>query len=218
MNIRPIQSLSADLITRESFPKREWFYASPMWYYHRARPACTESRLNTDARFYKLIDPDLRPLCRQLNARGIRTTPSCQGHFYQRGHYQKVWDLLQRESRTIVAEGLEVRNAETDELRLFKDPAYKLPWPSFEIFLSKIAAEQGKGYLGMWVNASLGYSLTTRCARLDPSSVALHHALCPEKNGLHLLYFTVDANSPDARAQAWRQLGDCVRDALDSEN
>src|SRR5512146_1091716 len=104
MNI--VTGLRADIVPHREFAIRKWFYSSPLWYYHRAG---TTDEIRADRRFYRLVDPDLRELCRILLDAGLRTTPSCQGHFYPRERFERIWDELQREQPLITGEGLEVK-------------------------------------------------------------------------------------------------------------
>ncbi|MGE5608108.1 MAG: hypothetical protein ACM359_02540, partial [Bacillota bacterium] len=57
----PITGLRPDIVPHQQWALSNWFYAGPMWYYHRLGPG---RQLITDPRSYDLIDPDLRSLCR----------------------------------------------------------------------------------------------------------------------------------------------------------
>src|ERR1051326_6919725 len=83
-----IAALDAGLVALRQFPLRKWYYASPLWYYHR--PAA-EHVLKRDPRFFELVDPLLRELCRIVFDAGCCTTPSCEGHFYARARFEKIW-------------------------------------------------------------------------------------------------------------------------------
>lgn len=131
-----MSQLSCGLIAPRLFPTRQWFYAGPWWYYHA--PAVFH-QLRVDRRFYELVDPALRELCRRLLAAGLRTTPSCQGHFYERPRFERVWDQLSREAGAVRTAGLVVRDCENGRARLFRDPLYRLPWPHFEAFYDDAA-------------------------------------------------------------------------------
>src|SRR5438067_8000604 len=77
MDVSTIRGLQAGLVPHREWAVRRWFYANPIWYYHR-RSAAHEIR--PTGKFYKLVDPELREVCRLLNDAGLQTTPSCQGH------------------------------------------------------------------------------------------------------------------------------------------
>jgi hypothetical protein len=168
-----ISRLSADLLPHRKWAVSRWFYANPIWYYHRrssARDICPNGR------FYQLVDPDLREVCRLLNDAGARTTPSCQGHSYPRERFEGIWEELQRESPLIRTKGLVVKDCENEEAFLFRQSDYQSPWRSFEDFHCEAAAHQNVGYLGILVPddrpdlaerfASIEY--TTPAARVGP--------------------------------------------------
>lgn len=143
-----ITSLRADTVPHCDFALRKWFYANPLWYYHRRQ---LTGEINPDGKFYTLVDPRLRELCRMLHEAGIRTTPSCQGHFYGREHFQRTWDELEREEADIQGGGLIVKDSEAQQRYLFRARTYQLPWTNFEAFHEQAAAHQNRGYLGVVV-------------------------------------------------------------------
>jgi hypothetical protein len=130
---------------------RRWFYANPIWYYHRQGLA-HEIRLS--GRFYQLVDPELRDACRLLNDAGLHTTPSCQGHDYPRERFEQIWRELTREAHAIRGEGLVVRDCENETPYRFRQSDWLLPWPSFDAFFCEAAARQCEGYLGIVVPPS----------------------------------------------------------------
>jgi hypothetical protein len=129
-----------------TFPLRKWYYARALWYYHA--PAI-EHRLMADPKFFELVDPRLRELCRCLLEAGLQTTPSCQGHFHSRQRFATVWDELQREADLIRSGGLVVKDSETDEAFAFREPGYRLAWRDFESFREQASRQQEHGYLGI---------------------------------------------------------------------
>jgi hypothetical protein len=138
--------LSAALLPHQQWAGSQWFYANRLWFYHRPG---AHRRIVANQRFFELIDPELRELCRLLHSAGFRTTPSCQGHSYPRQRFERVWEELKREEGEITGQGLMVRDCETDEESLFRDPAYRLPWGDFGRFYYEAAAHQEVGYLGI---------------------------------------------------------------------
>src|SRR5688572_20076591 len=126
-----ISNLRADLLPHQRWAVSKWFYANPVWYYHRDG---TDEEIVANRKFYQLVDPDLREICRELLEAGLQTTPSCQGHFYPRERFEKIWDELKREEPAIVGDGLVVKDSETDREYLFHDPNFRVPWPDFATF------------------------------------------------------------------------------------
>jgi hypothetical protein len=143
-----VRGLDAGMVSLREFPLRRWYYADPHWYYHA--PAL-EHRLSDDAKFYELVDPPLRPLCRAARAAGLSTTPSCAGHFYMKERFARLWATLQRDADGIRGGGLAVCDSESGAPCVFQDPAYVLPWTDFDAFFAQVDALQRQGYLGLAV-------------------------------------------------------------------
>jgi len=148
MELEQINGLRADLVPHRQWAVSKWFYANYLWYYHRLG---TDEEVRTGRNFYKLVDEQLRELCHLLHEAGVHTTPSCQGHFYKKEHFEKVWEELTREAALIRNLGLKVTDSETQKDFLFLDWQYGLPWETFETFHDQAGAQQGVGYLGMIV-------------------------------------------------------------------
>jgi hypothetical protein len=146
--IRSVSALRADLVPHHEWASRRWFYANPIWYYHRQS---TGHEIRTGHRFYDLVDPKLREVCRLLSRAGLGTTPSCQGHSYPRERFEQIWTELNREARAIHGDGLVVRDCESDAPYLFRQPDWHVPWSSFDTFYREAAAHQNEGYLGIIV-------------------------------------------------------------------
>jgi hypothetical protein len=140
-----VTGLESGIVSQRTFPLRKWYYANPLWYYHA--PAI-EHRLAADPKFFELVDPRLRELCRCLLAAGLHTTPSCQGHFHPRQRFERVWDELQREADLIRSGGLVVRDSETDQAYSFSQPDYRLAWRDFTSFHEQAGRQQTHGYIG----------------------------------------------------------------------
>jgi hypothetical protein len=141
-----ITGLRADIVPHRQWAVSKWFYANPIWFYHRRG---TDEQVVPDRTFYQLVDPELRPLCKALHQVDLHTTPSCQGHFYGRERFEQIWHELQREAMVIRNAGLLVRDSETQAPYRFADAQYQLPWPSFDSFYGRAHTHQGTGYIGI---------------------------------------------------------------------
>jgi hypothetical protein len=203
MDPRPISGLRADLVPHRDWAVSRWFYSNPIWYYHRRSVA---HEICPSGRFYRLVDPELREVCKLLNDAGAHTTPSCQGHSYPRERFERVWDELRREKLLIRREGLVVKDCENDESYLFRQSDYCVPWPSPADFYREAAAHQNVGYLGMLVPEGHGDlarqfwdgRYTTPATRLRPNEQI--GALL----GGTLFEVRVEATDPPTRAVEWR--------------
>lgn len=222
-----IAGLSADLVPPTLYATRRWFYSTPLWYYHAALSADGEARPWAcpwvDRHSYQLMDSGVRELCRMLHAAGLRTTGSCEGHFYGRDHFEHVWDELRREAALIVADGLPVRDSETDAALLFRDANYALPWSDFETFYAEAGANQGGGYLGIVVPdacAALADRLEQAAFVISPDHSPQELAMLARgprldaQLGGRFFALTVQSSSPDARDRLWRQIADHFRRLL----
>lgn len=208
-----ISGLSAGLLPHRQWAVSRWFYANPIWYYHR-RSAVHEIR--PGGRFYQLVDSELREVCRLLNDAGARTTPSCQGHSYPRERFERIWVELKREEPLIAGDGLIVKDCENDEAYCFREAEYRVPWRSFETFYRDAAAHQNVGYLGILVppdRPELARRLgkceyATRSARLQPDEPI--GALL----GGHLFEVRVEHTDPAIRAAEWRAFTNYISQTL----
>src|SRR5688572_10757104 len=129
-----IRGLEAGFVPHRQWPLRKWYYANPLWFYHEAIAA---DEMIPSPKFYELVDPELRDLCRGLHAAGLHTTPSCQGHFYEKERFERIWAELEIERTKINGGGLEVKDSETQEAFVFQDSGFALPWNSFEAFYAE---------------------------------------------------------------------------------
>src|SRR5690242_19227618 len=88
-DMKTITGLSAAIVPHRMWAVSRWFYANPIWYYHRLSAA---HEICAGGKFYQLVDEELRELCRLLNEAGVRTTPSCQGHTYPKQRFERIWE------------------------------------------------------------------------------------------------------------------------------
>jgi hypothetical protein len=208
-----MSGLRAGLVPLREWGIRRWFYANPLWYYHR--PSAVHE-IRAGGRFYQLVDPELRDVCRLLNDAGARTTPSCQGHSYPRERFERIWEELRREKPLIRGAGLAVKDCENDESYLFRQADYRVPWPSFDDFYREAAAHQSVGYLGIVVpddRPDLAGRLwsdryttpATRLRRDEPIGALL---------GGTLFEVRVESTDPMMRAAEWRAFTNYIADVL----
>ncbi|MGE0080074.1 MAG: hypothetical protein AB7U81_02120 [Thiohalomonadaceae bacterium] len=200
----PLTGLEAGIVPHRTWFRRQWFQGEGTRYYHRPRPLAAS--FAPDADFYERVDPLLRDICRHLHGRGLRTAPSCEGHFHGRAHFERLWDELQREARAITGAGLIVRDAENGRSHLFRDPRYRLPWQRFEQFFGESIVHQAWGYLGIIIPRQQG----ARHARLRAALREMDDAQCafePDATGPRdawLLHVLVQPRDPADAARRWR--------------
>lgn len=209
-----IRGLEAGFVAHRQWPLRKWYYANPLWFYHEPFAA---DEMIPSPKFYELMDPELRDLCRGLHAAGLHTTPSCQGHFYEKERFERIWAELERERAKIIAGGLEVKDSETQEAFLFQDEAFSLPWDSFDSFYAEASAQQGIGYLGVLVPFEREdlHAALLRLARRDESSQIEFDDAIGRRLGSHLLAIHVAPPTPLDRGELWRGITERVLAAVE---
>jgi hypothetical protein len=197
-----VTGLESGIVPQRTFPLRKWFYANPLWYYHA--PAIMH-RPHADPRFFELVDPQLRELCRCLLAAGLRTTPSCQGHFHPRRRFERVWDELNHEAELIRTGGLVVRDSETDRALSFHEPAYRLAWEDFASFHEQAGRQQTHGYLGIAIPNDRPELAARFCSRrLDTDGVRIEpDAELGEVFGQSFVSVYVEPRSREERDASW---------------
>jgi hypothetical protein len=206
-----ISALSAGLVAHHEWAARRWFYANPIWYYHRQS---TEHEIRNARRFYELVDPALREVCQLLNGAGLRTTPSCQGHSHLRQRFEQIWSELNREALEIRGGGLVVRDCENDTPYLF------VPWPSFDTFYREAASHQNEGYLGIIVPGSeqpLAERFQHDPYRTRWSKLALERDPPPALSGT-LFGIRVKAVDESTRAREWQRFTRYIRALIESQS
>jgi hypothetical protein len=213
---RPIPGLEARIIPQRYFPLRNWYYANPLWYYHA--PA-KQHRLRTDAHFYELVDPALRELCETLLAVGLCTTPSCQGHFYPRTRFERIWHELQREAAAICNGGLVVHDCESDQAYRFTNKNYRMPWRDFETFYAEADRHQNEGYLGIALPPDRT-DLMERFEAATPHGVPAR-IQCDEEltrlMGRPLVGVLVEPRTPEERDRSWSEVTRSIQAVLQEE-
>lgn len=200
MAIQTASQLETGLIPRQQFARRRWYHASNLWYYHRPGPL---PKLQLNDRFYEIVDPDIRELCKLLHERGLGTAPSCSGHFHKKAYFVEVWEQLQREADQIRSTGLVVQDCETQQNILFQNPSHQLPWELFPDFREDLRNSQKGGYLGIiFRNDINGVREQFERDNLFESNAA-YEAEDPDAKGDWILHIMVDAPTPDDLTRQW---------------
>jgi hypothetical protein len=212
MELERITGLSAGIVPHWEWPIRKWFYANPLWYYHRRGQ---DNEVIANRKFFSLVDPDLRAVCHLINSAGLMTTPSCQGHFYDRNRFENIWTVLKREEMLIGADGLIVKDSETDREALFADDAYLLPWADFEGFYAQAADHQGTGYLGILIpeqRRKMSERFRRRY-RTEAAELSEDRELGRQLGG-DMFQVLVQTRGSAERSEEWRRFTEWVRDLL----
>ena len=212
MDLPRITGLCAGILPHRDWPLSKWFYANPHWYYHLRQP---EKQIVPNRKFYQLVDPELRPVCHLLNSAGLQTTPSCQGHFFERSRFEMIWDVLQREETLIRGDGLIVKDSETDRKALFQETDYSLGWKDFDAFYAQAGDHQGTGYLGILVPPERKELATAfyQAYRTEAAELSEDRELGRMLGG-DMFQLIVQTKGPAERSEEWRRFTEWVRDLL----
>lgn len=208
-----ITTLRADIVPHREMAIRKWYTASRLWYYHRRS---MPSELQITEQLYQMIDPDLQDLCRLLHEHDIRTTPSCQGHFYDREYFREVWDELEREESAIQSEGLPIVDSESGREFTFRAETFELPWLCFEDFFAEASARQTQGYLGILLPRNrhgLVCQLHNHPYRTQRAWIRFDGELSCALGG-SLFGITVQSHNPGERMQLWRNVKEYMQTIL----
>lgn len=146
--------ISSDLIPHNKFHKGEWYKSQSQWYYFNECEQ--EYKLPTSKIFYQGIDPQLLPILKYLHSKNIPTTPSCEGHFYNRKYYKKLYAKLCKDAELIKTVGIILEKE--DYTHHYIDPNYIIPWTESE-FLQQVSTYQTNGVLGFVDNYKEYYNI-----------------------------------------------------------
>lgn len=208
-----IYGLQPDIVPHRQWALCRWYSAGDCWFYHRRG---THEEISSSRSFYKGVDPELRELCHFLHDRGVRTTPSCQGHFHDRDHFEKVWEELRIETEKIVSAGLLVTDSESQQQYHYRNMHYRLPWESFEEFFDQAAAHQQTGFLGLIVpqdRESIWMTLQSLRSRDRMKHLSFDPSLSRALGG-YVFDIFVRAENPEDRSTKWRTVTETIRRRL----
>lgn len=188
--------LTATVVPAQDFQRYRWMLPidvphTSTWYYGWRLNEPSSGVANVDP---ATVDPMLRPLVGWLHARGVRTTPSCQGHFggCPNRIRQAAADLAAQE-RAIRARGLWMRDVERGDAMLVRDPTWRAP--TLPGLVEGVAREEGNGYLGVLLPHKL---LTPRDERRGYAAISPR-----QTHDGTWLDATVRAPSERQQAAAW---------------
>jgi len=144
-----LSRISPALIPHQQFHLGAWLLPvnDPHWYYFLPKENPNQI---TNPAFIESVDPPLKNLVEYLHQNGIRTTPSCSGHFRSKETYRSLYDLLLKDKEQIRTEGLLLKDIETNKEILFLDKDYYLPWTRTD-FLNEVMDYQHHGVIGMHI-------------------------------------------------------------------
>ena len=142
--------LHANFIPQPEMYMRRWFKpkSHDEWFYHipLIKPSISTKQ---DHEIIKTLDEPLRDLFMHLSLNGLKTLPSCSGHFLTKRDQQKKYNLLSNDLDSIRKKGLIVKDVENDKMYRYTNPSYESPWSSFREFQDEIENHAPIGYIGI---------------------------------------------------------------------
>lgn len=199
--------ITPDLIPHTEFHTGAWLQSAerPSWYYFSKK---LNPNIITNKDFMQSVDEPLKEIVQFLHAHGIKTTPSCSGHYFNREKFERIYDELVEDSALIKQEGLMMRDIETGELHLYKSKTYALPWTKNE-FLERIKNYQGKGVLGL-------HTGNRKKLKHELLSLKMEHVKISERGNI-VLFLTGEDGAGDIR-ETWKAITKQVKLVFDAHD
>jgi hypothetical protein len=197
--------ITPDLIPHSEFHKGIWLLSAkrPSWYYFKRQKK--RNRKVTNRNFIASVDPPLKKLVSILHKRKIGTTPSCAGHNMRDRNFEIIFPDLEKDAEEINAGGLEMKDVETGESFLYRDPTYHLPWTKEE-FVNALSLYQHKGVLG--IRTGHRRKLSDRLQAISVDGVRII-----KEPGV-VLIFTNEENQHEIE-ETWKQVTEAVVRCVD---
>lgn len=192
--------ITASLIPHSQFHLGAWLIPveKPTWYYFMKKK---NNNHITNASFIESVDEPLKELVKFLHIQGIKTTPSCAGHYRTLKDYNNAYTGIEGDAKKIRANSLKLMDIETGKIYLYKNKNYMLPW-SRPDFLDRVMDYQQKGVLGM----RLGNRKKIRGQILD---LKFNGVSIYQKDGLLLIELQQETKKENLLA--WKKITEAIR-------
>ncbi len=190
--------ITAAFVPHEDFHKGTWLCSTgdSLWYYFM--PGKSANTIS-NKEFWSTVDEPLRPLTRFLHHRGIRTTPSCSGHFRGKGHFYRVYSSLLRDEARIRNSGLLLRDVESGKEYFFQDKRHRLPFRRQE-FVHTGLQNQQKGIIGIHAGNPV--------FRQELLNLSIPEVKVNEKD--RVVFISTESENKRANIRTWAQVTDRV--------
>lgn len=198
----PLEKASPDFVPHETFHKYSWVKPEKsQWYYSIKRDSPIE--IPRSRKFYESLDSPLRESVEILHRKGIPTTPSCSGHFNPDSFYNKIYRDLCSDEEKIRDEGIRLKDPETNNSYIYKNPNYRIPWDQKSFM--EISREHGKrGIIGI-VDPS---GEIQRCLLESPGKE------CQITRNGNLTFFITSPKNEKELNSSWDYFGDSIKKFL----
>jgi hypothetical protein len=192
-----------DFIPHEQFHKGLWLLPviSRSWYYYFPHSR-KKVVIHNETVFLETVDEELRGLVGFLHKKGVQTTPSCAGHFYDSGYFAAHFDAIRNDAENIKNGGLLMQDVESGEYYFFKNHDYVLPWNKNE-FTRYAYNYQKTGVLGI-VDSERQEKLSF-----------IHIPGMKIKTDHGTTIFLVKTENGSTQKEVWREVEEAVREVYD---
>jgi hypothetical protein len=196
--------ITPEFIPHSEFHKGKWLLSveRPGWYYFMKKK---NGNIISNPSFLETVDEPLKDLVSFLHQKGIRTTPSCAGHFKTERNLLPLYDWLEEDKREITGNGLKLKDVETGTFYLFQQWNYLIPW-SRETFITELESYQQHGVIGMHIEHNK--KIKKRLLNIIVEGTSIR-----EQDGI-VFIFTNENNKGDNR-ETWKKITEMVKSAFD---
>lgn len=172
------------------------------WHYGILLPTTHQGSSNVDP---ETIDAPLRSLVKGIHQLGLKTTPSCAGHFGMDGSrvVQAAIDMANEEN-WIRRKGLRVRDIESGDEDVVQDPSWRAP--DVKTLTRDALRWEGVGYLGVVCPRHL---LPKRTVRMPWVEIVPVFDGCESRMDIW-----VQSPSTESQNQAWRNATEKILHSL----
>lgn len=204
MIMKTVSNLNSEYLPSDQLSDKTWYKTSDgsnLWYYWLDKIPNLKNEPDD-------VDDSLKELTHFLISNNFDTLPSCEGHLNSESDIKSIWNKLINDMRAIKGSGLELVNTEDkDDVILFKDPDYKLPFKE----PSDIITEEYSGYFGIKISdEDLLKSIYLEVSQIDEDIYA-------DIDGSNLNIY-VKSNNHHKQKELWKEITNVIKDKISELN
>lgn len=198
--------ISPALIPHDQFHLGIWLVSveNPCWYYFMKRK---NTNIISNDSFLESVDPPLQKLVQFLHEQGIRTTPSCSGHYKNIGEYKEIYAALRNDLQKIQHHGLALKDIETGRIYFYRNKHYRLPWVE-SIFIRQVMSYQQRGIIGIRLKNRV--KIKQKILALDEQGICTM-----EKD--HIIMILVEQENREKNLAAWNKITRKIQEIILSD-
>jgi len=196
-------TITPEFIPHSKFHEGKWLLSvdRPEWYYFMKKK---NTNVISNESFIESVDEPLKELVRFLHKKGIRTTPSCAGHFISDRNLESIYDSLVADEVQIKNNGIKLKDIETGKTVVFKNEKYHVPW-SRNLFIKKLASYQQHGVIGI---------RTGRNKKLKQSLLKIKADGATVKSAVGAVFIFTHENNKEDNRKTWKNITEAVMESF----